>query len=61
MVHFPHGQSQIEVVYNYIMNQENHHKKKSFQEEYLEFLKKSEIEFDPEYLFDWIEIEPIGR
>ena len=56
---FSYGQSQIEVVYNYILNQENHHKKKSFREEYLEFLKKFEITFDPKYLFDWIEIEYI--
>jgi REP element-mobilizing transposase RayT len=56
---FSYGQSQIEIVYNYIMNQENHHKKKSFREEYLEFLEKFEIKFDPKYLFDWIEIEPV--
>ena len=55
---FSYGQSQVEIVYNYILNQENHHKKKSFQEEYLEFLRKFDIKFDPRYLFDWTEIEP---
>jgi len=42
-------------VYKYILNQEAHHKKKTFKEEYLEFLEKYEVEFKPEYLFDWIE------
>lgn len=32
------GQSQIEIVRRYILNQQNHHKKKTFQEEYKEFI-----------------------
>lgn len=51
---FSYAHSQVEVVYNYILNQEKHHKKKSFQEEYYEFLKKYEVEFNDKYLFDWI-------
>jgi len=31
----------------------NHHKKQTFREEYLEFLEKFEVEFNPNYLFDW--------
>jgi hypothetical protein len=37
------------------LNQEEHHRKKTFKEEYLEFLKKFEIEYDERYLFDWEE------
>jgi len=49
--------SQIENVYNYILNQEKHHSKQAFQEEYLDFLTRFEIEHDTEYLFDWLELE----
>lgn len=52
---FSYSRSQIDRVYNYILNQEKHHKKKTFKEEYLELLKKFEIEFNEKYLFDWIE------
>lgn len=52
---FSYGHSQIEQVYNYILNQEQHHKKRAFREEYLDFLNKFEIEYDERYLFDWIE------
>ena len=52
---FSYSHSQIGNVYNYILNQEEHHKKETFHEEYLNFLKKYEIEFDEKYLFDWIQ------
>jgi putative transposase len=52
---FSYSHSQLDDVFNYIINQEIHHGKKSFREEYLEFLKKFEIEHDERYLFDWIE------
>ncbi|MGK9477966.1 IS200/IS605 family transposase [Melioribacter sp. OK-6-Me] len=52
---FSYSHSQIGNVYNYILNQENHHKKKTFREEYLDFLKKYEIEFNEKYLFEWID------
>jgi REP element-mobilizing transposase RayT len=52
---FSYGQSQIEAVFNYIKNQKSHHRKKTFRDEYLEFLRRFEIEFDDRYLFDWIE------
>jgi len=51
---FSYGQSQISTVYNYILNQERHHKKLSFKEEYTDFLKKFNVEFDEQYLFEWI-------
>ncbi|MFM7858430.1 MAG: IS200/IS605 family transposase [Flammeovirgaceae bacterium] len=52
---FSYSHSQIENVYQYILNQEEHHKKKSFREEYVEFLKRFEIEHNEKYLFEWIE------
>ena len=52
---FSYAHSQIENVYNYILNQERHHKKKSFREEYLEFLYKFEIEHDEKHFFKWLE------
>jgi len=51
---FSYSKSQIDSVIKYILNQEQHHKKKTFREEYIEFLKKYEIEYDDKYLFDWI-------
>lgn len=52
---FSYSHSQIKDVYNYIANQEEHHRKKSFREEYLEFLKKYEIQYNEKYLFEWNE------
>lgn len=51
---FSYSKSQLDDVINYIQNQEQHHRKKSFQEEYIEFLEKFAIEYDEKYLFDWI-------
>ena len=39
----------------YILNQEERHQKKTYKNEYLDFLEKFEIEYDPKYLFDWVE------
>ena len=50
---FSYSHSHIERVYYYILNQEAHHKKKTFQEEYIELLKEFEIEYDEKYLFEW--------
>ncbi len=52
---FSYSHSQLDTVYQYILNQEEHHKKKTFKAEYLELLEKFEIEYDEKYLFDWIE------
>lgn len=54
---FSYSRSQIDNVIHYIQNQQEHHNRKSFKEEYLEFLRKFEIEFDEQYLFEWIENE----
>ena len=55
---FSYGHSQMDDVYRYIQNQEQHHKKRSFREEYLELLKKFEIDFEDHYLFEWFDDEP---
>jgi putative transposase len=52
---FSYSHSQVENVYNYILNQEGHHSKQTFKDEYLDFLSKFEIEHDVKYLFEWIE------
>ncbi|MEI7582244.1 IS200/IS605 family transposase [Runella sp.] len=52
---FSYSHSQIQNVYDYILKQEEHHKKKTFKEEYLDFLKKFEIEHNEKYLFEWID------
>ena len=52
---FSYSQSHIEQVYNYILNQEQHHHKKTFKEEYIEILQKFQIEYDEKHLFEWIE------
>ncbi len=50
---FSYGKSQIDNVYKYIDNQEKHHKKTTFKEEYIDFLEKFEIENDSKYLFEF--------
>ena len=52
---FSYAHSQVESVYKYILNQEEHHKKKSFREEYIDFLQKFNVEFNEKYLYDWID------
>jgi REP element-mobilizing transposase RayT len=52
---FTYGKSQLDLIYNYIKNQESHHRKRSFREEYLELLKRFEIEYDERYLFDFFD------
>ena len=52
---FSYSHSQIDSVIKYILNQKEHHKKQTFRDEYLDFLKKFEIEFKEEYLFKCIE------
>jgi putative transposase len=51
---FSYSHSNIDHVIKYILNQKEHHKLKTFKEEYLDFLAKFEVEFKEEYLFEWI-------
>ena len=50
-----YSRSHIDAVIKYILHQEEHHRKKTFKEEYLESLKKYEVKYDEKYLFEWIE------
>lgn len=43
--------SQVSVMKNYIRNQLEHHRKRNFEEEFLLFLRKSGVAFDPKYVF----------
>ena len=52
---FSYSHSQLSNVIGYIKNQKEHHRKKTFKEEYMAFLKAFEIEFKSEYLFQWID------
>jgi len=52
---FSYNHSQISNVIRYVMNQKEHHRKKTFHEEYVSFLNEFEISFDDKYLFEWIE------
>lgn len=50
---FSYGQSQMNHIIGYIKNQEEHHRKRTFQNEYLDFLKKFRVEYDEKYLFEF--------
>lgn len=52
---FSYSRSQRNTVINYIMNQEEHHKNKSFKEEYIDLLKNFEVDYDEKYLFEFYE------
>ena len=54
---FSYCHSQIDTIARYIQNQEKHHQKKTFKQEYLEILKKFNVEYDEKYLFKWIDDE----
>jgi REP element-mobilizing transposase RayT len=48
---FTLGAPELEKVRAYVLNQEEHHRTKSFQEEYLEMLKRGLVEYDERYLW----------
>ena len=48
---FSYGKSQLRDVINYIENQEKHHGKRSFIDEYRDFLKLFDVEFDEKFVF----------
>jgi Transposase and inactivated derivatives len=55
---FTYSKSQIDMVYNYIINQEAHHLKKPFKEEYATLLQEHGIEYDPRFLFEFYDFIP---
>ena len=48
---FSYGHSQLTPIIRYIQNQEQHHAKTTFREEYLQFLKKYEVDHDERFIF----------
>jgi len=50
---FSYSRSQRPAVIRYIENQEQHHARRSFREEYLEMLKKFEVEYNGKYVFEF--------
>lgn len=50
---FTYSQSQVKDVIQYVLSQESHHRKRTFQEEYLTFLKRFEVPYDPKYVFEF--------
>jgi putative transposase len=55
---FSHSRCELDIFVHYIRNQEEHHRKKTFREEYVEMLRESGVEFDERYLFIPIEDGP---
>ena len=52
---FSYGHSQLDTNIRYIQNQEQHHRRRSFKDEYLTWLKKFEIPFEEKYVFQFME------
>jgi putative transposase len=49
---FSYSRSQLKAVALYIENQEHHHRKKTFREEYKEILDRFEVQYDERYIFN---------
>lgn len=52
---FSYSKSQLDNVIKYILNQKEHHKKKTFKDEYISFLRNFEVDYNEHYLFEWLE------
>lgn len=52
---FSHSKSQIDNVVKYILNQKEHHKKKTFREEYVKILEDFNVDYDEKYIFKDLE------
>jgi len=48
---FSYSQSHVDTVFKYIKNQEEHHQKQTFKNEYLGLLQKFQVDYDEQYLF----------
>jgi len=57
---FSYGKSQVDSVVKYIKGQKEHHHKKTFNEEYLEFLKLYGIEYNEKYIFKPVNVDIKG-
>lgn len=56
---FSYARSQLDDIVKYIGNQEIHHKKRTFKEEYIRFLEKYAVDYDLKYVFDWFDTKNI--
>lgn len=54
---FSYGHSQLGTVIRYIQNQESHHRRRTFKDEYMALLQKFNVEFNARYVFDFMEVE----
>ncbi len=52
---FSCGSDKVKNLYQYILNQEVHHRKRTFHEEYVDLLKKSDVEYDDRFLFEFFD------
>lgn len=52
---FSYSRSQLSAVANCVQNQEQHHKKKTFRAEYLDFLDKFQVAHDKKYVFEFMD------
>ncbi len=52
---FSYSKSVLDTVINYVKNQKQHHQKKTFKQEFIEFLEAFEIEYKEAYLFEWLD------
>jgi len=48
---FSYHQSMVDRVFKYIQNQEEHHRKQNFEEEYVDLLKEFKVDYEEQYLF----------
>ena len=48
---FSYRQNDLDIIYKYIQNQEEHHKEKTFRDEYMNLLKEFRVEYDEQYIF----------
>jgi REP element-mobilizing transposase RayT len=58
---FSYGHSQLTTVIRYVQNQESHHHRRTFKDEYLALLQKFNVEFNAKYVFDFMEVEDAYR
>ena len=58
---FTYAKSQKDMLVRYVMGQQEHHRAKSFREEYVEMLEKFDIPYDERYLFDFIDHEEVMK
>lgn len=52
---FSHSRNELDKVIHYILNQKEHHQKRSFKSEYIALLKKYAVDYKEEYLFEFLE------